>query len=356
MMKPSVKIQLIQKYLIGLRHPLKRLGQLYSSVVGQQDSSSAIINNYNNNGNKRTRDVSPPVKQAFSFTASEQGAIVEPLLNLVEKAIYKFLVESEGFIPLDVVKSFCAKQHPPISTDFGNADLLCMINFIIENIKLFLKPKKPLFHGRYKANPTELLSNFKKNVRNKMAHGIVVDEKGRWSDHELQHVSVLACEVVICLGGDYKEVSSNKENIDNEVVQRWINKADKEHSHPPQKRKLDDTNLGKITEFVLYILEETEEIEKGDKRKILRLALNEDKYLIKLWRAIRTEEKQVQICKFIQSANLMFDVNLKSKTQVYLYKWECGMWNKFSRSHVQSRRGGATYSVSNSVCSTGCER
>lgn len=99
-----------------------------------------------------------------------------------------------------MVKSFCAKQHPPISTDFGNADLLCMINFIIENIKLFLKPKKPLFHGRYKANPTELLSNFKKNVRNKMAHGIVVDEKGRWSDHELQHVSVLACEVVICLG------------------------------------------------------------------------------------------------------------------------------------------------------------
>ncbi|CAI2188019.1 12172_t:CDS:2, partial [Funneliformis geosporum] len=273
--------------------------RLYSSVVGQQDSSSATINNYNNNGNKRIREVSPPVKQAFSFTASEQGAVVEPLLNLVEKAIYKFLIESEGFVPLDVVKSFCAKQHPPISTDFEDADLLCMINFIIENIKLFLKQRKPLFHGKYKSNPVELLSNFKKNVRNKMAHGIVVDEKGRWSDHELQHVSLLACEVVICLGGDYKE----------------INKADKEHSHPPQKRKLDDTNLGKITEFVLYILEETEEIEKGDKRKILRLALNEDEYLIKLWRAIKTEKKQVQICKFIQSANLMFDVNLKSKTQ-----------------------------------------
>ncbi|CAG8456750.1 4733_t:CDS:2 [Dentiscutata heterogama] len=282
--------------------------RLYSSVVGQQDSSSATINNYNNNGNKRTREVSPPVKQAFSFTASEQGAVVEPLLNLVEKAIYKFLVDSESFIPLDVVKSFCVKQHPPISTDFGDADLLCMINFIIENIKLFVKQKKPLFHGRYKANPAELLSNFKKNVRNKMAHGIVVDEKGRWSDHELQHISLLACEVVICLGGDCKEASSNKENIDNELVRRWINKADKEHSHPPQKRKLDDTNLGKITEFVLDILEETEEIEKGDKRKILGLALNEDEYIIKLWRAIKIEEKQVQIRKFIQSANLMFDV------------------------------------------------
>ncbi|KAF0403875.1 hypothetical protein F8M41_009162 [Gigaspora margarita] len=64
---------------------------------------------------------------------------------------------------------------------------------------------------------------------------------------------------------------------------------------------------------------------------------------MKLWRAIKIEEKQAQIRKFIQSANLMFDVNLKS---------ECGMGNKFSRSHVQSRRGGAAYSVSNSVCST----
>jgi hypothetical protein len=172
--------------------------RLYSSVVGQQNSSSATINNYNNNGNKRTREVSSPVKQAFSFTASEQGAFIEPLLNLVEKAIYKFLVESEGFVPLDVVKSFCAKQHPSISTDFGDANLLCMINFIIENIKLFLKQR--LFHGKYKANPVELLSNFKKNVRNKMVHGIVVDKKGRWSDHELQHISLLACEVIICLG------------------------------------------------------------------------------------------------------------------------------------------------------------
>ncbi|CAG8792777.1 1478_t:CDS:2, partial [Cetraspora pellucida] len=61
------------------------------------------------------------------------------------------------------------------------------------------------------------------------------------------------------------------------------------------------------------------------------LALNEDEYLIKLWRSIKIEEKQVQI-------------QFKPKTQVYLYKWECGMGNKFSRSHVRSRRGGAAYS------------
>ena len=100
----------------------------------------------------------------------------------------------------------------------------------------------------------------------------------------------------------------HKENIDNEIVQRWINKADKDHSHSPQKRKLDDTSFGKITEFNLDILEETEEIEEGDKRKILRFALDEDEYLIKLWRAIKIEEKQVQIRKFIRSVNLMFNI------------------------------------------------
>ncbi|PKK71452.1 hypothetical protein RhiirC2_849149 [Rhizophagus irregularis] len=79
-----------------------------------------------------------------------------------------------------------------------------------------------------------------------MAHGIVVDEKGSWSDHDLQHVSILSCEIVICL------------------------------------------------DFVLDILNETDEIE-GNKRKILRLALDEDEYLIKLWKAIKTDVKQVQV-------------------------------------------------------------
>ncbi len=100
-------------------------------------------------------------------------------------------------------------------------------------------------------------------------------------------------------------MSSNKENIDNEIVQRWVNKADIDHSHSSRKRKLDDTNFGKITDFVLDILNETEEIEEGNKRKILRLALDEDEYLIKVWRAIKTDVKQVQVCKFI---HLMFDV------------------------------------------------
>jgi len=57
-----------------------------------------------------------------------------------------------------------------------------------------------VFHGQHKTNPAEIFNDFKKNVRNKIAHGIVVDENGRWSDHALQHATILACEVIICLG------------------------------------------------------------------------------------------------------------------------------------------------------------
>ncbi|RIA91571.1 hypothetical protein C1645_821886 [Glomus cerebriforme] len=260
------------------------------------------INNYNNNNDtKYTRETSPPpVKQEFSFTSSEQGGIIEPLLNIVEKAFYKFLVDNERYIPSML-------WNPSVL----NNDLL----------------------------------NFKKNVRNKVAHGIVVDEKGRWSDHDLQHVSILACDVVLCLGGDRKEVSSNKENIDNEIVQRWINKADKDHSHSPQKRKLDDTSFGKIIEFILDILEKTEEIEEGDKRKILRLALDEDEYLIKLWRAIKIEEKQVQIQIEIEKRKLRYYKYINSRLG--------GTGNKFSRKSRPSRRGCGVLVVEQFICSTG---
>ncbi|CAB4440952.1 unnamed protein product [Rhizophagus irregularis] len=144
--------------------------RIHSSVAGD-----STINNYNNSYNNDTmytRETSPPsVKQVFSFTSGEQGAVIEPLLNIVEKAIYKFLVDNERYIP-----------------------------------------------------------------------------------SMLWNLSVL-------------------------------NKVE------TSKKKLDDTSFGKITEFVLDILEETEKIEEGDKRKILRLTFDEDEHLIKLWRAIKIEEK-----------------------------------------------------------------
>ncbi|CAJ0836555.1 15326_t:CDS:2 [Entrophospora sp. SA101] len=208
--------------------------QFHSSAVGQH---ATITNNCNDNDN---------------------GAVIEPFINLAEKAVYNFLVKNERIIPLETVKAFVAKQCSPISRDFCNADLLCMLNFILENINIFLK--ESVFHGH-------------------------------WSDHALQDVAILACEVIICFGRNYEEAFASKENVDNEIIKRWIDKASRKrkldemliimNANASSKRSLDDTNLGKITGFFLDILEELKETKKGDKKKVLKLTMDENEYMLK---------------------------------------------------------------------------
>ncbi|CAB4405524.1 unnamed protein product [Rhizophagus irregularis] len=176
---------------------------LYSSNATTNNVDNQINNNYINDKTIRC-DSSPSLRQKFSFTDSEQGAFVEHIINLAKKAIYKFLVDNERNIPLNVVMDFVFKQRPPVNIDFSNADLLCMLNFIIDNINIFIRVLA--FHGQYKTRPVELFSNFKKNVRNKMVHGIVTDDKGRWNNHSLQNVAILACEIIICVGGNHEDI------------------------------------------------------------------------------------------------------------------------------------------------------
>ncbi|RHZ77811.1 hypothetical protein Glove_172g53 [Diversispora epigaea] len=227
--------------------------RVYSSAFF---GSKAITNNYNTEQNRESSP--PPVKQIFSFTDEEQGAIIEPLLNLVEKALNEFLINNEHMIPSEVVKSFAAKQHPPINTDFSNADTLNMINFVIENIKTF---DKSVFHGQHKSAPVELFKNFKNNVRNKVAHGTLIDKKGRWSDHALQNIAILACDVVTCLGGNYKELYAIKERLDSKIIQKWTDKTTSEVENKnyenqlqPPKRRYDDSDFREMTKFVRDIL------------------------------------------------------------------------------------------------------
>jgi hypothetical protein len=91
----------------------------------------------------------------------------------------------------------------------------------------------------------------------------------------------------------------------------WINSAVKICPILPQKRKRDDVNdanIGKITEFVMDILEEVDESKKGEKQDILKLALKGNEQILQFWEVIKMKEKDSQIRKFIQFANLMFDI------------------------------------------------
>ncbi|CAB4434814.1 unnamed protein product [Rhizophagus irregularis] len=149
--------------------------RFHSSAVGQ---TASITNNYIDN--RTARDSSPSVKQSFSFSDSEQGAIIEPFINLSEKTVSDFLANNESTIPLEVVEPFANKQRPPISRDFY---------------------------------------------------------------------------------GDYEKAFANKENFDNEMTNRKL-------------------------------LEETE---KEDRKKMLKLAMEENDYLTKFWRTIKTEERKIQL-------------------------------------------------------------
>ncbi|CAG8650240.1 5202_t:CDS:1, partial [Paraglomus brasilianum] len=64
------------------------------------DTELSPHNNYNNDRNIQESPL-PPIKQLFSFSDDEQGAIIGPLLNLVEKELNKFLVNNEHIIPFN---------------------------------------------------------------------------------------------------------------------------------------------------------------------------------------------------------------------------------------------------------------
>nr|CAG8511061.1 1682_t:CDS:2 [Entrophospora candida] len=138
-----------------------------------------------------------------------------------------------------------------------------------------------------KAKPlSTLLLIFKNNVRNKMAHGILIDQKGRWGDHALKNVAILACEVII------KELYAIKERLDNKIIKKWMEKTTlgvkNENQSQTLKRKYDDSNFCEMTKFVKGILKEVNETKEGSKQKIMKLVLREDEDLIQIWRSVKT--------------------------------------------------------------------
>ncbi|CAJ0828941.1 14764_t:CDS:1 [Entrophospora sp. SA101] len=53
------------------------------------------------------------IPHKFSFSASKQGSYVEPILEHVEKALFRFVVKNRDYIPSDTVKEFALKCNPP---------------------------------------------------------------------------------------------------------------------------------------------------------------------------------------------------------------------------------------------------
>ncbi|CAH1767618.1 7569_t:CDS:2, partial [Entrophospora sp. SA101] len=136
--------------------------QLVTGFIGHKQES------VNNNDGDVEIIVSPVISWAIAENNELQAdrAFIEPIFNLVEKALNKFLIENEHIIPSTVTKTFASKHH--INPDFDNAD-------------------------------TQSFKNYKNNVRNRVTHGTLIDQKG----------------------GNYKELHAIKEKLDNKIIQKW---------------------------------------------------------------------------------------------------------------------------------------
>jgi hypothetical protein len=129
--------------------------------------------------------------QQFSLLPSEQGSYTESIIEHVETSLHQFIFKQKKYIPCKTGRKFVSRYNPPKNEDFSDADLLCLLNFTIQNIILFtLGQDQTLFRGPDKADPSFLLESFKVEVN----HHNVTNLKGKWSDKKLQRLSILALE------------------------------------------------------------------------------------------------------------------------------------------------------------------
>ncbi|CAG8575651.1 7569_t:CDS:2, partial [Gigaspora rosea] len=280
----------------------------------------------------------------FSLSTSKQDSYVEPILAHVERALFRFLVRNEDYIPSNIVKEFATKCNPPRNTDFSDANILCILNFIINHISLFIIPHtdQTLFHREFKLKPLEVIKSFKNEARNHHAHGITQYE-GKWCDEKLQRLSTLALELVECLGkfvvhiihvsfvqyfksifmckfieivGDesaFEELLKIKQNLSSELTEYALSKKRKSDTndqfHDRKKRTSDDEELGKLTDFALDIIKKVKSDNQDHLNKIIRLAVEKNESFLNIWKSLITrEDEDSKIQKFICSMNICFDM------------------------------------------------
>ncbi|CAG8542177.1 99_t:CDS:2 [Funneliformis caledonium] len=240
--------------------------------------------------------LSSPIPQRFSFLPSEQGA----------------------YISHKTVENFVSKCNPPKLTDFSDADLLCVLNFIIQNLSLFTRGQhQTLFYGSYKSDPSFLFKAFKVEARNHNAHGITYLE-GRWSDEKLQRLSTLALEVIVCLGDQeaFGPLMEIKRKLDTELIERLSSTRKRKHEEEDvcaKKRNLTNIEYGEFTDFALRLVSKLERNEK-QASQIVRMVVDKNEVLVNVWKSLITQkDEDKKIKKFVALTNFQFDMNLKIK-------------------------------------------
>jgi hypothetical protein len=88
-----------------------------------------------------------------------------------------YLNLSQNIISLFLQKRFVKRCIPSQKSDFLDTNLLCLLNFMIQNINLFKNQhNQSLFNGEYKLNPTAALLKLFKEKKNYNTHRITQSE------------------------------------------------------------------------------------------------------------------------------------------------------------------------------------
>ncbi|CAI2198847.1 4151_t:CDS:2, partial [Funneliformis geosporum] len=244
--------------------------------------SNSEINSLNGQKVKEEKEdnLSSRIPHKFLFSASKQGSYVEPILEHIEKALFRFVVKNRDYISFDTVKEFALKCNPSRNIDFSDADILCLLNFITKYISLFIIPHsdKTLFYGKYKLKPLSALQSFKTEARNHHVHGITKSE-GKWNDEKLQRLSTLILFIHSELVEQYALPMKKKhENNENEFQER--------------KRHMTDEELRELTDFALNIVNKLESENKEHLNQIVRLAVDKNEAFINIWRTLVTSKDE----------------------------------------------------------------
>ncbi|CAI2180873.1 8207_t:CDS:2 [Funneliformis geosporum] len=178
-----------------------------------------------------------------------------------------------------------------------------------------------LFHGEYKLKPLDILKSFKTEARNYHAHGITQFE-GRWCDEKLQRLSTLSLELVDCLGDEkaYELLLKIKLKLNSELEEQCISSMKRKHEENgdklhERKKRMTDIELGELVDFALDIVNKLKSTDEGHLSQIVRLAVDEDKAFVNIWKSLVTQkDESARIQKFISLMNVRFDMNLKTKS------------------------------------------
>ncbi|CAG8718280.1 10615_t:CDS:2, partial [Funneliformis caledonium] len=285
------------------------------NVQNEQENVREIKNVHRSSSLTSGRESSPPIPQRFSFSSSEQGSYVEPILEHVERALFRFIVNNEEYIPLEAVESFTTKCNPPRQVNFSDADLLCILNFIIQNINLFTtgRSNQTLFHGEYKLDPSELFKSFKIEARNRNAHAIT-QQMGRWNDEELQRLSTLALKVIVCLGDkeSYDPLVKIKRELDNKLIERLTLKTDQKRFNEVAgiaNQENEDEYCTDLFDFALDIINKLKSSKEENIKQILKLAVNQDSMFMNIYKSlVLRKDKSVIVEKFIAIMNIQYEM------------------------------------------------